>query len=94
MCIVSNMGDYYYKGTPWIQPWDFGKTPKDRFSELTEDEKDREIKRLKGIIDLILAGKKYDEQFGEPHCETETKMRAIKEAIRITGVDDKGIFDE
>jgi len=51
----------------------------------------REFKRLEGevreLIALLRRAKKYDEDNGEPACETDEKMDLLRKVAKLIGVD-------
>lgn len=96
MCTVSMVGDHYgdkfepYRrqeflpsvdplapGAGW-PPYNDGPT-KEEFNELKKD--------VEEMMKLLKRAKKYDEDNGEPDCETEEKMDFLRKIAKMVDVD-------
>ena len=99
MCVVSNMGDQYRYPDQW--PWrpvtplipydptiptDFLETWKKKLDGHPDTRVDDLEKRIKVLEELLEAGKKYDAESGQPDCELDEKIEAIKRIAEQLGV--------
>lgn len=91
MCVISMIMDDWNertKGDWWTQP-----------SIITIDSHAREeIENLKKEIEslkkLLKAAKIYDEETGQPECETAEKIALFKALAKALGIDVSDIFED
>lgn len=91
MCTYSMVGDWARdtlpKRHPWIIPYSEPAVPgaiPDGVSRLEFEELKRDIQDIK---DLLKRAAKYDEENGEPECETGEKVALLKRLAELVGVD-------
>ena len=48
---------------------------------------------LESLKKLLAAAKKYDEETGQPECETEEKVALLKKLAQLVGVDLSSVFE-
>jgi hypothetical protein len=89
MCVVSMVSQHYtdkwqdtlYPDHPW---W---IVPTVTQPEISKDEFDalkRDVEELKA---LLKRAKKYDEDTGQPDCETADKVALLRKVAQLVGVD-------
>ncbi len=76
MCVVSMVGEVF-EG----QVWGNFSSP---ITRMEFEALKREVELLKG---LLAAAKVYDWENNEPDCETDEKMKRLKEIAEIVGID-------
>lgn len=100
MCVVSMIGDQAVKTWPpqypdiWkdrVLPTDIdtlrNNTDAQRITELERQLRDltREFEIFRG---LITAGKQYDIDNEEPHCEQDEKVEILRKVAKLLGVEE------
>lgn len=94
MCVYSMIADDWSKRTypqyPWIQPFinpagsPIRQPPFPAPSQEDFDSLRREVEALKK---LLKAAKIYDEETGQPDCETDEKIDTLKRVARLLDID-------
>lgn len=88
MCVVSMVTDWSQKQWPGLQQGYIG-APDNTVSRA-------EFLKLKGELEelkkLLIAAKKFDEATGQPDCEKEKNVVAIKKMAEFLGVDLSEVF--
>ncbi len=93
MCVVSMVMDHYQQTWPQVYPWvspyphcpdPSAHEPKFLPRELTQEEKDRELQKLKDLIERAQA---YDVKNNEPDCELESKRKVLKDMAKQLGIE-------
>lgn len=83
MCVVSMVSDHYLE--KWDNRWNSVNPYRlDTISRYEFEELKKEVKELK---ELLIRAKKYDEEHHEHQCETEEKVRLLKEVAKLVGVE-------
>lgn len=91
MCVVSNIGGYIQRewGEPWTVPY---RPPKIRpypdvkpyvpppYNGPTKEQ-------FEELLELIRAGKRFDEKTGQPDCEIEEKKAYLRKLAEWVGVE-------
>ena len=100
MCVVSMIGDHYFD--KWRGKWPtypFSPTSpqapdpirdfvfQQTYTPVTRQEFDQLKKEVAEMVALLKRAKDYDERNGEPECETDEKMRILREVAKLVGVD-------
>ncbi len=95
MCTVSMVMD------DWNDRWRRSHPPLDPFfpdpvifttNGPTREEFDALKAELESLKKLLLAAKKYDEETGQPDCESDQKTALVKQLAKILDVDLSKIF--
>ncbi len=87
MCTMSMVGDHYmdiWKQVPY-QP--VGGTTYVIGPGVTREEFDQLKRQVDEMVSLLKRAQKYDEDNGEPHCETDEKMEVLRKVAKLVGVD-------
>lgn len=86
MCVVSMVSDHYLE--KWDSRWNMNNPNpfylNNTISRYEFEELKKEVKELK---ELLIRAKKYDEEHHEHQCETEEKVRLLKEVAKLVGVE-------
>lgn len=98
MCVVSFIGDAWRETAPqrypWIQPI---IKPGAGVPVVPDTATHEEVAALRAEVaelkELLLAAKKFDEQTGQPDCEVDEKVEALKRVAELLGVDLSEVFD-
>lgn len=104
MCIVSMVLDDFYKRNPTIpnHPWVSPGNPSTPIvpnplvitpNPAIENELQKLRQELEALKDLIKAAKIFDEKTGQPDCEVDEKVEALKKIAECLGVDISGAFE-
>lgn len=92
MCAVSFIGDHYRD--KWDEP-DWGKIvqpiihPVQPFSvkPVSQEDFDKLKADVAEMKKLLKRAKDYDEQTGQPDCETDEKMALLRKVAEAVGID-------
>lgn len=94
MCVYSMIADDWRKRTipehPWIQPFIDPYVPPFRqppFSAPSQEEFDALKREMEALKKLLRAAKIYDEETGQPDCETDEKIATLKKVAEFLGID-------
>jgi hypothetical protein len=89
MCVVSMVGDHFQQ--KWEQPnyqqiWgNLNQVSRTEFDSLK-----KEVEDMKKLLERAV---EYDKKNNESNCETEDKIKLLKEITNLMGVDLSNIFD-
>ena len=85
MCVVSAVLDNYRETAPvrWPQ-FDFPAVNLDFATRKEVEELRAEVKELKR---LLKHAQRFDERTGQPECETDDKVKFVKQVADAVGVD-------
>lgn len=85
MCVVSMIGDHYNDRLSRHYPQFYPSAPSSDRTTLQEfDALKAEVEQMK---ELLKKAKAYDERNGEPECEVDEKMAALRSVARLVGID-------
>ena len=82
MCTVSMVGDHYKD--IWEPKIDFGRISVSH--PVTRQEFDELKRQVHEMVMLLKRAKLYDEENGEPECETDEKMELLRKVAELVGV--------
>lgn len=91
MCTVSMIADHYHEKwrprypdyfPPYSPPWTLPLPQQ----SISREEFDALRKEVQELAQLLKRAKKYDEDNGEPDCETETKMASLRLIAALGGL--------
>jgi hypothetical protein len=96
MCTVSNVGNGFGRDY-WPGKYDFIKRDEQNIfqtipSGVTRQEFDKLRAEVEALRKLLEAAKQFDKETGQPDCEMDEKVAAIKRIAEIAGVDLGAIF--
>lgn len=97
MCTMSMVGDHYmdlwrpYTAPGPVRVVEIHVDPNPTRTVIGPDVTRAEFDQLKRQVDemvlLLKRAQKYDEDNGEPHCETDEKMEVLRKVAKLVGVD-------
>lgn len=91
MCVISMIGDEFSKTIPrdhpWTNPFKDSTGTVTLITGPTQEEFDKLKKEVESIKKLLQAAKIYDEETGQPDCETDEKMAFLRKLAEFLGVE-------
>ena len=100
MCVVSMVIDDWRNRTPWklpIEPLPTQPINPDNktypFNPASQEEVDALKGELEALKKLLKAAKTYDEETGQPGCEKEELVQALKTLAKEVGVDLQDVLE-
>jgi hypothetical protein len=94
MCVYSMVADDWNKRIvpqyPWLDPTINPGQPHIYYPPTpapTQEQFDALRKEVEALKKLLKAAKIYDEETGQPDCETEEKIGTLKKIAKLLGVD-------
>ena len=94
MCVYSMIADDWNKRTlpdyPWVQPYVEPWTAPFRYPPVpapSQEEFDSLRREVEALKKLLRAAKIYDEETGQPDCETDEKIATLKKVADLLGID-------
>jgi len=92
MCVVSMTGDFFNQRVKENYPWVVDQINQQGISRFSRNLVSREEfndlkKEVELMKELLVKSKEYDAKNNEPECETESKMKFLRAAAKLVGVD-------
>jgi hypothetical protein len=91
MCTLSMIMDDWNKQHPPVLPTTTTWFP---ISEVSKEDFEALKAEVESLKKLLKAAKIYDEETGQPNCETESKIAAFKELANYLDIDLEDVFPE
>lgn len=93
MCVVSNISDFYQKQFP--EQWPLvPSNPVYPIPEISRAEFDQLKREVESLKLLLKQAQKFDEDTGQPECETETKIAFLKKIATALDIDISDVFKQ
>ena len=94
MCVYSMVADDWskriYPQYPWVQPFINPSAPPFRYPPFpapSQDDFDALRREVESLKKLLKAAKIYDEETGQPDCETDEKIDTLKRVAKLLDID-------